>query len=63
MHEEMSQLELTAHRRWLADASHVHFGRCSRCDRVRESDGKPLLVARQARARRFLCFVCWLETI
>jgi hypothetical protein len=47
--------------RWKANASRAHFGGCAVCGRTMDDDGRPLLVARQERARRFLCLRCWLE--
>lgn len=55
----MNELERDAYRRWRAGASHIHFGLCHGCDRTHDAAGKPLLVARQRRARRFLCLQCW----
>ena len=48
-----------ARRRWLGGAARVHYGRCDGCQRVRDAAGRPLLVARQERARRFLCLLCF----
>ena len=61
------QLELLEHDRrerefWLGSASRVLYASCRRCRRVHSDDDRPLLVARQPRARRRLCFTCWLET-
>lgn len=60
-----SQLELVLdagavvrRRQWKDGAARLHFGVCGKCGRVRDDNGKPLLVARQSRARRFLCFEC-----
>jgi hypothetical protein len=47
--------------RWKAGAARLPFGACADCGRVRVDDDRPLLVARQERARRFLCLRCWLE--
>ena len=55
----LSPLERDALDRWRAGATHVHFGLCADCQRTHDDDGKPLLVARQARSRRFLCLSCW----
>lgn len=46
-------------RRWKANAVRLHFGVCESCHRHHDDDGKPLMVARQARAQRFLCFDCF----
>lgn len=43
---------------WLAGAARAHFGRCESCLRTHEANGRPLLVARQPRRRRFECFPC-----
>lgn len=48
-----------ARKDWLRYASHVHFGLCDRCGRVRDAADSPLLVARQERRRKFECFDCW----
>jgi len=56
---QLTQLERRAHAAWLRDATHVHYGRCSVCERVRDEDDRPLLVARQPRRRRFECLDCW----
>lgn len=54
-----TSLEKLARKNWLDHAGHVHFGRCDVCKRVRDEDGKPLLVAKQERARKFECLDCW----
>jgi ParB/RepB/Spo0J family partition protein len=43
---------------WLASAARSKFGVCAICDRGRDTDGKPLQVARAERARMFRCFEC-----
>jgi len=35
------------------------FGICDDCRRDRDEDGRPLLVARRARSRLFLCLTCF----
>jgi hypothetical protein len=57
--DTLSKLERQAHHRWLANASHQHFGRCDSCGRTRNDQGRPLYVARQERSRKFECFDCW----
>jgi hypothetical protein len=57
--EQMSPLEKAAAEQWRAFATHVHYGRCDSCGRVRGDDGKALLVARQPRSRKFQCLPCW----
>lgn len=52
------RFERQARERWLGNAARAHYGRCEGCERVRDHDDRPLLVARQPRARRFLCFDC-----
>ena len=47
---------------WKAKAARLHFGACAHCGRARNDDRRPLLVARQERCRRFLCFDCWRRT-
>jgi hypothetical protein len=45
---------------WSSGAARRYFGRCHTCDRTRGDEGRPLLVAHQARSRRgFECFDCW----
>jgi len=56
----MIDFELAAKRAWLKYAVDVRFGSCETCGRVRDENGKPLLVARQnSRRRRYECLVCW----
>ena len=52
------RFERAARERWLGNAARVHYGRCEGCGRHRDKDDRPLLVARQPRARRFLCLDC-----
>jgi hypothetical protein len=52
-------LERQAAVAWLTNATHVHYGVCDVCGRARDENGGWLLVARQHRARRFLCLECW----
>jgi hypothetical protein len=55
---------LAAHRaRWRDGAARLHFGFCRCCGRYHDDDGRPLLVARQLYARRFLCFFCYWGTL
>lgn len=54
----LSELERAARQAWLEHATHVHFGRCHGCGRVRDENGQPLLVARQPRRRAFHCLTC-----
>lgn len=56
---KLAPLERAAKTRWLKDAIHVHYGRCDECGKIRDGDGKPLLVARQPRARKFYCLPCF----
>ena len=49
-----------ARRMWKTGAARLHFGSCHDCQRTRDADGRPLLVARQERCRLFLCFDCFL---
>ena len=44
---------------WKEGAAHVHFGLCHRCKQTHDETGRPLLVARQPRARHFFCLPCW----
>lgn len=55
----LDRWERAARDRWLGNAARVHYGRCGGCDRVEDEHGKPLLVARQPYARRFLCLPCF----
>lgn len=63
--ETMSRLERQVRDRWLYGgegvqaASHVHFGMCDSCGRVRDDDGRPLLVARRPGRRGFECLACF----
>ena len=57
--DEMDPFERAAHDRWVGNAARVHYGRCEGCNRVRDESGDALLVARQPRARRFLCLECF----
>ena len=57
--EALTPLEREARRRWRANAARVHYGRCDGCGRVRDEEGDLLLVARQPRAREFLCLLCF----
>lgn len=58
--DRMSDLEKRSYRIWIGGASHVHYGLCDVCQRTRnDDDDTPLLVARQERARKFLCLSCW----
>jgi len=54
-----SILEQAAKRAWLANAAQTYFGRCDRCGRVRDDDGRSLLVARQPRRAERECLVCF----
>jgi len=44
---------------WKGGAARLHHGECDDCHRVTDDDGRPLQVARQERARLFLCVECW----
>ena len=47
---------------WLVEgrSGHIRYGRCGRCRRLSDDDGRPLLVAKRARARLFRCLECWI---
>jgi hypothetical protein len=47
---------------WPGQAVGVLYASGQRCGRVRSDDYRPPLVNRQPRARRRLCFACWLDT-
>ena len=50
----------SARRLWARTAARgPRFGRCDRCGRLRDDDGRPLLVARRQRCRQFLCLSCF----
>jgi hypothetical protein len=51
--------QAAARAQWKLPAARLHFGTCAGCGRIRDDDGRPLLVARQERCRHFLCFPCW----
>jgi hypothetical protein len=55
----MSALERLAREQWLGRADYIRFGHCGGCGRVRTADDRPLLVARPAYKRRFLCLHCF----
>lgn len=55
----LDRFEQAARGRWLGNAARVHYGRCDGCDETRDQDDRPLLVARQPFARRFLCLECF----
>jgi len=45
---------------WRGGASHIYHGRCATCDRLRDGEGRWLVVAKQERARRgFECLECF----
>jgi hypothetical protein len=45
---------------WKGGASHIYYGCCATCGRLRTADGHPLVVARQERSRRgFECLECF----
>jgi len=52
---------LEARRLWQANAARVHFGVCQGCGRSRNDEGRPLLVVRQEKARRFFCLACYMR--
>ena len=54
-----SIIELKAREQWLVFAVDQRYGRCERCGRVRNEEGKPLYVVRQSRSRRYICLPCW----
>jgi hypothetical protein len=54
-----SILERAAKQAWLAGAYWYGHGRCSRCGRLHDDDGRPLLVARQPRRAARECLECW----
>lgn len=53
-------LDKDMRRTWLYGAARAHYGRCEVCERTRDADDRPLLVARQPRRRKFECYRCWL---
>lgn len=55
----LSPIERAARNAWIGGAARVHYGRCESCGHVTDENDRPLLVARQERARRFLCLACW----
>lgn len=59
LRDRLSPQERMTLAHWKGGASHVKFGRCDGCDRLRDDAGLPLLVAKQDRARRWLCLWCW----
>ena len=55
----MTTLEEAARHAWLEDAVRIYFGVCSVCQRARDENGRPLLVARREHARIFRCLECF----
>jgi hypothetical protein len=55
----VTTLEQELRVRWKANAARLHYGACEDCGRTRDDDGRPLLVARQERGRRFQCLECF----
>jgi hypothetical protein len=55
----MSLVEERARLVWKRDARQIYFGRCDVCGRTEDSEGRPLLVARQRRRRYRECVACW----
>lgn len=55
----LNALERLARREQLRYAVDMRFGRCDRCGRVRDDDGKLLYVARQPRRAKFECLECF----
>jgi hypothetical protein len=55
----VTTLERETLTRWRGGAARIHYGRCDDCGRIRDDDGKPLLVARQERCRNFQCVGCY----
>ena len=55
----LSPIERAVRDRWLGGAARVHYGRCDDCQQVVDENGKPQLVARQERCRRFQCLTCF----
>jgi hypothetical protein len=51
--------ERETRRQWTGGAARQHFGRCDDCGSTHDADSKPLLVARQARSRKFQCLNCF----
>jgi len=58
--EVAERLEKAQRREWFHGAARVHYGRCETCQRTRDMDDRPLLVARQPYRRKFECFHCHL---
>ena len=56
-----SALEREARRRWLGEAADWRYGRCHICGRTHGEDGRPLLVARLPRSRKYQCLDCFEE--
>lgn len=57
LHRELDTAGVhAAHAAWKAGAARARFGRCDRCGRLRDEEGRPLLVARQRCCWSFECF-------
>jgi len=56
-------VERRAQALWVDRSRQLYFGRCDVCGRIKNENGRPLLVARQARRRERECFQCWDERV
>lgn len=55
----MRTIEKAATIAWLRHAADTRYGVCHKCRRAYDDHGGHLLVARQPKARRYLCLECW----